>query len=135
MLAQHEDHSQEDKLAGIKTTLVRAGKFKAEANPYEPLSDDAREELQHKVDSYHALFVRDVAKGRAMSEARVRSDFGKGRMLLANDAVKTGMADGVEPLDQVVKRLVAGVGRGPAAAGPVNRLAPYYRRLRETGGE
>jgi signal peptide peptidase SppA len=62
--SMHEDHSKELAEAGIDVTLIRAGKFKAEDNPFGPLTDAARAAIQERVDAYYALFTRDVAKGR-----------------------------------------------------------------------
>jgi signal peptide peptidase SppA len=42
----HVDASEALADEGLKYTLISAGKFKVEGNPYEPLSDDARANLQ-----------------------------------------------------------------------------------------
>lgn len=78
--------------------------FKAEGNPAEPLSDEARAVLQKDVDRYMSMFVRDVARGRGVSREAVRADFGKGRMLSPEEAVAVKMADGVGTFDQAIER-------------------------------
>jgi signal peptide peptidase SppA len=124
VIAAHIDQSKMEELVGLKTSLVASSKFKAEFDPSIPLSDDARAELQAKVNQYHGQFVKAVAKGRGVSEARVESDFGQGRMVLAKDAVNAGMADGVSTLDQVLRRLGADDGgrMGREAAARVAEL-------------
>jgi ClpP class serine protease len=87
---------------GVKTTLISAGKYKTEGNPYEPLSDEARAAMQAMVDDYYGMFTRAVAKGRGVSVDAVRNGFGEGRMVSASQAVKNGMADRVATLDQVL---------------------------------
>jgi signal peptide peptidase SppA len=104
VFAAHEDMSKALEAEGVKVTLVSAGKYKTEGNPYEPLSDDAREELQSKVESYYSSFTKAVAQNRGVKAADVRGGFGQGRMVLAADAVKEGMADRVATLDEVLAK-------------------------------
>jgi signal peptide peptidase SppA len=122
VIAQHVDTSKLQEMAGLKTTLVVAGKYKAELSPSAPLSDDARKELQGKVDYYYSRFVEDVAKGRGVTQAKVRSDFGQGRLLMSEDAVRLGMADRIGGLEAVLRRL-AGPGSGAVARTAAERLA------------
>jgi signal peptide peptidase SppA len=102
--AAHDDLSGAMEKAGIKTTLVSAGKFKTEANPYEPLSDEARAMIQERVDDAYAMFTGDVAKGRRVPVDTVRGGYGEGRMVSAKQAVKLGMADSIGTLQQTVER-------------------------------
>jgi signal peptide peptidase SppA len=98
----HEDISQMAEKVGVKVTLVSAGKYKTEGNPYEPLGADARANMQAEVDAYYRQFVDDVAIGRRVSPSRVLADFGEGRMLLAADALAAGMVDGIGTLEAVL---------------------------------
>lgn len=111
----HEDRSVEGEQKGVKTTLVSAGKFKAEGNPFAPLSDEALGHMQSLVDSYYGMFVHDVAKGRKVPVDAVRSGFGEGRVVTAKDAVETGMADRMGSLEQVIGEQLQ-VSRQPTAA-------------------
>jgi len=103
----HEDMSQALDKAGVKVSLVSAGKYKTEGNPFEPLSDEARGALQDSVNSYYDMFTRAVARGRQSDQQSVQNGFGQGRMIPANKAVKMGMADRVATLDQTLARLGA----------------------------
>lgn len=94
----HMDRSQQMAMAGVKPTIIAAGRYKTEANPYEPLSDEARAEIQRSVDAFAEMFIADVAAGRGTTAERVRAEFGEGRMVRARDAVTRGMADAVMPL-------------------------------------
>lgn len=108
VFAAHRDISERLAAEGEKVTLVHAGKYKVEGNPYEPLSDDARDEIQRKVNSAYSEFVSAVAAGRGTTAARVTANYGEGRTLSARDAVAAGMADRVETMDQVINRLRGG---------------------------
>ncbi|HLZ49126.1 MAG TPA: signal peptide peptidase SppA [Candidatus Acidoferrum sp.] len=107
VFASHEDLSKMYEQMGVKVNLISAGKFKTEGNPYEPLSDDAREALQGQVNDYYNLFTAAVARGRGTDQKTVKAGFGEGRMLLAQQAVKEGMADRVATLDQTLAKLGA----------------------------
>lgn len=103
--AAHDDFSKALDAAGIKTTLISAGKFKTEGNPYEPLGDEARANMQQMVDAYYQDFTQSVAKGRGVPVAQVREGFGQGRVLLASDAKAAGMVDDVATLGQVIGKM------------------------------
>jgi signal peptide peptidase SppA len=101
----HEDYSKMLDEMGVKTTLISAGKYKTEGNPYEPLSAEAQAYMQSRVDDYYGAFVKTLARNRKTSQDNVRTGFGQGRCLGADDAVKAGMADEVATLDQVIAKL------------------------------
>jgi signal peptide peptidase SppA len=101
----HADFSKMMDDIGIKITYIHAGKYKVEGNPDEPLSDEARDHIQGLVDADYDLFVADVAKGRGVSPATVRSDYGQGRVLSAADAKAAGMIDRVATSDETFRRL------------------------------
>ena len=109
--AAHEDISAMQEMEGRVTTLISAGKFKVETSPFAPLSDEARAAIQARVDDAYSMFVRDVALGRGVSESAVRTGFGQGRVVTAQDALAQGMVDRVATFDETLERLA----RGPAA--------------------
>ena len=132
----HEDWSKMLARVGIDVTYVHAGRYKVEGNPDQPLTDDARDHKQSIVDDAYRLFVNDVARGRGVSAAQVRSDYGEGRVLTATDALQAGMVDRIAGFDATVRRL-AGVKAGDERDEPLaeqpndssNSLALMRRRL------
>lgn len=105
--AMHVDYSRAIENDGVKTTLVKAGRYKAEGNPYEPLSAEARAEMQARVDEAYDQFVGAVARGRGISASAVRASYGEGRVMSAPKALAAGMVDRVATLEQVVAGLQA----------------------------
>jgi signal peptide peptidase SppA len=104
VFAIHFDHSGELAEAGIVPTLVKAGEHKAEANPYQPLSDEDRAAMQSRIDAYYALFTKRVARGRGVSVEAVRGEtFGEGRVVGAPQAVSAGMADEIGTFADVLR--------------------------------
>lgn len=103
----HADYSKQNEQDGVKVTYISAGKYKAEANPDEPLADEGRAALQQMVDDYYGQFVRAVATARNVNEKSVRSGYGEGRALHASRALSAGLIDHVETLGSVLSRLGA----------------------------
>lgn len=125
VFAAHEDESQAQAMAGIKTTLISAGPYKTEGNPYEPLTDEAQAAIQDQVDAYYAMFVKDVALGRGVTAAAVTSGYGQGRTLLAEPALAAGMVDRIGTLEATVRRLQGKpAGRRGAASAALIELEP-----------
>mgnify|MGYP001598339062 CR=1 FL=1 len=128
VLTAHEDISKAQEIAGVKTTVVSAGKFKAEGEPFQPLSETAREALQSMVDDYYGVFLQVVARGRKRSLASVKSGFGQGRLVNAEDAKAEGMVDSIATLDQTIARLMGHGSHGQVGA--VSDADMRQRRLR-----
>lgn len=105
VFAAHENVSERLKEEGVEVTLIHAGKYKVEGNPFEPLSEEALGFFQSKVNETFEKFIDAVALGRGSAAAVVKSDFGEGRLIDSAKAVQAGMVDRVETFDQAVSRL------------------------------
>jgi signal peptide peptidase SppA len=121
--AAHEDMSKALEEEGVKVTLVSAGKFKTEGNPFEPLSEEAAAYMQARVDDYYNAFVRAVAKSRGVGVEDVRRGFGQGRVVGASQAVEMKMADRTATLDETIRR-AGGRSGAPAQRAAVAPAAP-----------
>lgn len=98
----HTDKSGANEKAGLDVTITSAGRYKTEGNAYEPLSDEAQEARQRKVDLFYGKFVDDVAKGRKVLPGEIVEGYGEGRTLLAEAAVEAGLADRVATLEETI---------------------------------
>lgn len=103
--AIHEDVSRMLDEMGVTVTLIAAGEHKTEGNEFEPLTDEARKDIQDRVDGTYQQFVADVAAGRRVSADQVAESYGGGRVLSAKKALATGMVDRVETIGQTVARM------------------------------
>ena len=101
----HMDYSGAMEGEGVVPTFVYAGPKKVQGNAYEALSDEARADLQAHVDRYYASFVNSVARGRKVTAARVKADFGQGDVVGAADAKKLGMIDRIDTMEGTLRRL------------------------------
>jgi signal peptide peptidase SppA len=98
----HVDRSARNEAMGMVPTYIKAGKFKTEGNPDEPLGSDAKAHFQQNVDDLYSLFVEGVAKGRGVSPQAVANGYGEGRVLLAQRALEAGLIDDIGTLADVV---------------------------------
>ena len=105
VFAAHEDVSKALEAEGVKVTLVSAGKYKVEGNPYEPLTEEARSAIEIRVADFYNMFVSRVAKNRGVSAAAVRNGYGEGRVVGAKDARASGMADRIDTLEGTIARV------------------------------
>lgn len=102
VLTLHADFSKMDEKAGVKYTYITAGKYKAEGNDAEPLSDAARRRIESLLADIYAVFLADVAAYRNADPDRVRSDMAEGRVFIGQRAVDVGLADAVGSLDDAI---------------------------------
>lgn len=123
----HFDYSKQLEEEGVKTTIISAGKYKAEGNHYNPLDEEAQAFMQSRVDDYYTAFTKGVAKGRNVGIAQVRDDMGQGRCLGADAALAAKMVDGVMTFDDVIKKMQKDL-RAQRSAG-ASRVAMAQRDL------
>ena len=129
VFAAHQDFSRALEKDGVTVNLISAGKYKTEANPYQPLTEEARAAIQARVDDYYNAFTKSVARGRGVSVADVRGGFGEGRVVGAAEAVRLGMADKIGTLDDAIAR-AAKLARAGSTGGTRADLDLRQRRLR-----
>lgn len=98
----HLDHSGMMEQMGIKATFVKSGEHKTDGNMFEPLTDEAREDMQRTVGGYFDMFTDALARGYGVTSSVVKSEFGQGQMFNAAESVKLGIANRVATLDQVL---------------------------------
>lgn len=117
IFAIHEDVSRALDMEGVKISLISSGKYKTDGNSYEPLSTSARSDMQQKCDAFYSMFANAVARGRGADPSTVRSGFGEGRLVLAKDAVRLGMADRIATLDETVAAIFSRQSKSARAYG------------------
>ncbi len=105
IITSHQDVSGALAQEGVKVTQITAGEFKGEGSPYGPLSDDAKEAIQARVDAMYDQMNADVGRGRRVSATEARDGFGRGRILTAKDAKAAGLVDRIGTMDDTVARL------------------------------
>lgn len=123
VLGIYEDVSAALEMAGVRKTIISAGKYKAEGSPFSPMSEEAAAHRQSRVDHYYDVFVRRVASNRNVSLAAVREGFGMGRTVTAEAAIGERMADSIATLEETLNRF-------GATAAPAPSRRPLQREKR-----
>jgi signal peptide peptidase SppA len=115
----HADRSGELAAQGIRPTLIFAGSHKVDGNPFEPLSDAVRSDLQASVDAHYDQFVGLVAAGRGDRLTTDATRATEARTFIGADAIANGLADRMASFDEVLDRLSRRqpVGRGNRTGG------------------
>ncbi len=116
VFAVHTDLSAALEKEGIDVTIISAGKYKTEGNQFEPLTDEAKAQIQARIDEAYGAFVSQVAKGRGTNVSKVRGGYGEGRALMAKDALDAGLIDGIATLDQTLAKLTGKTSSGSLRA-------------------
>lgn len=124
--ALHFDESAALEQGGIKVTAIQAGKHKTDGAPWAPLSEDAIAHFQEQVNETMSSFVAALARNRGTEKDVVRRDFGEGRVVSAQKAVKTGMADRVLTFGELLAKLA-----GTPADSTQGRSASVFRLRHE----
>lgn len=126
----HVDYSKQLQEDGVKVTIIKAGKFKAEGNPYEPLSQDAIDNAQAQADALYSEFIKAVARNRNTSTTDVRDNYGQGRSMWSKDAAAVGMIDKVLSFQDLLAKLSGDVGSSNArmAATAMMRLRHEHEK-------
>ena len=100
VIAVHMDQSGWDEKMGRKYTAVYAGARKNDFSTHQPLSDDARANLQGEIDRLYEMFVASVARNRGLAPALVRkTDAG---LFWGEKAISAGLADQVGSFDDAL---------------------------------
>jgi len=110
----HVDRSKLDADMGVKYTYIYAGDKKVEGNPHEPLSADARAEMQGECDRIRDIFVTLVARNRAVDAKKIYDT--EAGCFYAEQAIPL-LADKIGNFDQAYNDMCALLGI-PAVADP-----------------
>lgn len=105
VLRVHREASQMWEKMGVKTTVLRSGKYKAEDNSLEPLTEGAKERAEAQLADVHAMFRKQVGIGRPNLTAEDLAEVTEGQTFLGKRAVAAGLADKVGNFDLALKLL------------------------------
>lgn len=105
--AAHVEYSGMLEKEGVAVTLISAGRGKTDGNPYEPLSEAAKDKIQADVDRLYSEFVAAVATGRKMSPEKVQK---LGADLYPEQqAIDAGLADSIGTYEEAFAAMAKAV--------------------------
>jgi signal peptide peptidase SppA len=101
----HLDRSGQLAEAGVKPTLIFAGRHKVDGHPFGPLPPEVIADKQRQIGMIYDQFTEAVAAGRGARTTVQRARETEARVFIGTDAVKAGLADRIGSLDQVLSEL------------------------------
>jgi ClpP class serine protease len=101
----HLDQTKMLHNVGITATVMRAGKYKMLVNPYEPLSETAKKQIQAQLDAIYDNFVGHVATSLGKSADLVAEKMAQGRVFMGQKAVDVGLAHRLATFSEVLTAL------------------------------
>lgn len=132
VISEHIEFSKGLAMEGTTVTVIRSEKspFKQESNPAEPLTDEALQNQQARVNAIYDRFVADLARFRGVSVDYVNDRFGKGRLVSAEMALAAKMVDRIDTMEGVLKKLGDGRYKMAAISAEDNWNAPTVKERR-----
>ncbi|WP_281978814.1 S49 family peptidase [Pseudorhizobium flavum] len=96
----HADYSRHLEQEGVKVTIIRAGKHKAEGSPYEGLSDRLAEKWQGQVEVMRDKFAETVARGRGRRISKAKALATEADAFDAGESLALGLVDAIaDPIE------------------------------------
>ncbi|MBM4129259.1 MAG: signal peptide peptidase SppA [Nitrospira sp.] len=108
---------------GIKTEVVKTGKYKDIASIFRGIKKENREILQGVLDNIHEQFIKAVAEGRNMRIEEVKK-IADGRVFTGEQALKVGLIDEIGNLEDTIEAAakLAGIKGEPVVISKKERL-------------
>lgn len=97
---------------GVKVHVVKAGEFKGAGAPGTELTEKQLAEVQRVVNSVNDAYLQTIASGVRQSVESIRA-LADGRIILASDAVKAGLINGVQSYEATYRELLETISRSP----------------------
>jgi signal peptide peptidase SppA len=103
VVAAYTDFSKSDEKRGIqRLEIVSSVSPNKRPNVF---TDEGRRQVQQIVDDLAGIFVKTVARNRGVDEEAVRGNFGKGGVLVGQNAVDAGLVDRIGSLESLITEL------------------------------
>jgi protease-4 len=92
VISEYPNIEQLMKKVGLRSEVMKSGRFKDLGNPTREMTEEERQLLQDLIDNIHMQFIRDVAlgRGRTVEEIEPLAD---GRVFTGEQAKENGLVD------------------------------------------
>jgi len=107
VICMHADYSRQLDDVGVPVTIISAGEHKGDGNPYEPLPESVRSELEAEMEALRRIFADTVAEGRGDRLTAEGALSTEAACLQAQNAVEAGLADEVSNPREAFERFTA----------------------------
>lgn len=121
------------KKIGIKTVVIKSGKYKDIFSPDREMTEDERELLQGVIDDVHEQFLDAIAQGRKELDKETLRSIADGRIFTGSQAREYGLIDELGNLQDALEKTaqLAGIEGKPEVIEPKKRRLSILDRLLE----
>ncbi|MCV2876357.1 S49 family peptidase [Rhodobacteraceae bacterium XHP0102] len=95
VVVMHADLSGQLDQDGVRVTMIHSGAHKVDGNPYAPLPENVRDDIQREIDILRFLFAETVTAGRSSRLSQDAALATEAATYRGTDAVAAGLADEV----------------------------------------
>lgn len=110
-VTMHADLSRKLANDGITVTILAAGKHKAEGNPAQPLSDDARARILARLEEQRQMFAEVVGRNRGARFTKDAALATEAQSYTGADALALGMVDAIGSPNDAFEAFIAELNR------------------------
>jgi len=124
VISEYPNIEQLMKKVGLRSEVMKSGRFKDLGNPTREMTEEERQLLQDLIDNIHRQFIRDVAlgRGRTVEEIEPLAD---GRVFTGEQAKENGLVDRL--LDRAAE--LAGIEGKPVIIYPEEKRKKIWEYL------
>jgi protease-4 len=118
------------KKIGLKSSVVKSGRFKDIGSPTRPMTDDEKALIQSLVDDIYDQFLDVVAKDRRISKDDLRK-IADGRLFTGRQARKLGLVDELGDLNYAVHLAgaLSGIKGEPDVVYPAKKKSTFWELI------
>ena len=130
VISEYPNIEQLMKKVGLRSEVMKSGRFKDLGNPTREMTEEERQLLQDLIDNIHRQFIRDVAlgRGRTVEEIEPLAD---GRVFTGEQAKENGLVDRLGNLQDALDRAaeLAGIEGKPVIIYPEEKRKKIWEYL------
>ncbi len=103
VVVQHVAYRDLLEKIGIKTTVIKTGKFKDTLNPFRELTPEEKKYLKETITEAHEQFIEAILKYRKIEEGKLK-EIADGRVLTGERAKELGLVDELGGLEDAIEK-------------------------------
>jgi len=136
VISEYPNIEQLMKKVGLRSEVMKSGRFKDLGNPTREMTEEERQILQDLLDNIHMQFIRDVAlgRGRTVEEIEPLAD---GRVFTGEQAKENGLVDRLGNFQDALDRAaeLAGIEGKPVIIYPEEKRKKIWEYLIQSVAE
>ena len=130
VISEYPNIEQLMKKVGLRSEVMKSGRFKDLGNPTREMTEEERQLLQDLIDNIHRQFIRDVALGRGKTVEEIEP-LADGRVFTGEQAKENGLVDRLGNFQDALDRAaeLAGIEGKPVIIYPEEKRKKIWEYL------